>query len=214
MSTDAVVLHETGFLSAGGRFGRHDLILDDAGAEWLLLAPPHRPGAPQKVMARHPDLDFALRLLVSACGMEESFRIDLPCGERILRPGRVPVGEVLAALDYAPVATLTAYARCLARRGAPAEEVSGALGARIADRPARVAEVEPMGDGDEDAWCCAVTLLHPGVFRRAEADAMVRGLLEGCGLELIGRGELDVGPGQPPANTAVVIPLWPLVHAA
>lgn len=214
MSSAAVVLHETGFMTAEGPLGRYDLVLDDGGADWLSLAPARTPGAPQAVLGRHVDLDDAMRALWAACGRTGPFRVDLPCGNRLLRPGNVPVGEVLAAFGYAPVATLTAYARLVPPAGTSAADTARLLGDRLLGRPARPAEVEPMDGDDEGAWCCALTLLHPGLFRAAQADGIVRDLLEGADLELIGRGELDLGPGSAPPNAAKVLRFAPLVIAA
>lgn len=214
MRTDAVVLHETGFLSAHGPAGRHDLLLDEAGDGWMRLAPAVRAGEPQPVQDVRADLDEALRGLVAAAGGDGPFRVDLPCGNRILRPGRVPVAEILAAHGYAPVATLTAYVRHVGRAGGDAEEAAASLAARVADRPAAVAEVEPMEEEGVPSWCCALTLALPGLYRHERADDLARGALEGCGLEIIGRGELDVGPGQARPNAATVIRFAPLTVAA
>jgi hypothetical protein len=214
MSSAAVVLHETGFMTAEGPLGRHDVMLDDDGEGWLLLAPARKPGAPQTILDRHADLDAALRALWAASGRTGPFRVELPCGNRLLRPGKVPVGEVLAAFGYAPVATLTAYARLVPPAGTSAAGAAALLAERLRGRPARPAEAEPIEADDEGAWCCALTLLHPGLFRSVQADGIVRDLLDGADVELIGRGELDLGPGAVPANAAKVLRFAPLVVAA
>lgn len=79
-------------------------------APWILLSQDAATGAWVR-QASFDDLDEALSMAVKcSLGRRSPFRIDLPCGRHVMRPGRIALEQVLQSMGWLYVNELTGFA--------------------------------------------------------------------------------------------------------
>lgn len=78
-------------------------------APWILISQ-ERDSDEWTRQASYDDLDQALSMAVKcSTGASDKFKINLPCGRHVMRPGRIPVEQVLQSMGWLYVHDLTGF---------------------------------------------------------------------------------------------------------
>lgn len=180
-----IVLGMDGEFSMSTPDAEWHLIFDgSSGAGRWLLSCLKRTANTLHLVSMHGSLDTGLNELALHAGWQgKRFSIVLTSGERFIRPGKVPAGEILAAHGYSLVSSITAFAILNAKTAEDAADAVLDVRAALHETGVNVGSADPIGEPDT-GYCCDLTLPIEGYVLRTAANAIVAEWIGHTGLEL------------------------------
>lgn len=140
---------------------------DYEASPWVILSQ-DRDGVRWEYLYSYADLDSALAYAVRhQVGVKNSweYTVNLPCGGRFKRPGRVPVEQVMASMGWMYITDIIGYGALSDPRILDEMEARQVFEDRISNTNITLGKIDPLNE-EKGNWCANYLMAYHGFIHR------------------------------------------------